>query len=53
MKCPNCGKKMINLSSVGVEREDQSDGNDGLKIEAIVYQQCMNKDCGNNDPFAK
>ena len=51
MKCPNCGKKMIKLSSAGVEREDQSDGNDNLKIEAIVYEQCMNTDCANNDPF--
>ncbi len=51
MKCPDCCKKMVKMSSVGVEREDDLEEGNGPRIESIIYQQCMNKKCENNEPY--
>ena len=38
MECPGCLKEMEQIISVNI-------GKDNLKTKVIVYEQCLSKDC--------
>ena len=48
MNCQICGNKMEQIRSVGIDRDNDENGQLIFITDVIVYEQCLNDNCPNN-----